>query len=381
MKIAVIHNLPPGGAKRALQEWLKGLSKGHEIDLFTYTFFNNSDTSLDPHCCRHWKVDDLALSSGRGIFQKGSYLFWMNRVAKKLAVRINAGGYDVAFVHQCAFFQNPPVLKFLSIPTVFYSQDTPQRTLYEPGLVNEGRSKVDLAQRIKDKVNRTSIRAARRVLTSSYYTREAIEKIYGISARVVYFGIDTAKFRPLNISKGDFVLSVGRLHPTKGHDFIIHSLGLISEHKRPKLKIVCEAEQEDKKNILKALADKLGVQMQFEISISDERLVRLYNEALLTLCAYRMEPLGFVPLESLACGTPVVGVREAGLRETVREGEVGLLVDRDPQKMACAIKDLLDDRGRYQKLSENAPQYICYQWLIEKSVNEIEAHLEAVAHE
>lgn len=381
MKIAVTHNLPPGGAKRALQEWMKGLSERHELDLFTYTLPNNSDQSLDPYCCRHWKTDNLAFSSGHGIFQKASYLLRMKSAAKKLAARINSGGYDVAFIHQCAFFQNPPVMTLLSIPTVYYAQDTPQRTLHEPGLSNGNRSATDLAEWLKDRVNCTSIRSAHRVLTSSYYTREAIEKIYGISARVAYFGIDIATFYPFSIPKGDFVLSVGRIHPTKDHDFTIHSLSRMPESKRPGLKIVCEAGQEEKMNVLKSLADKSGVRLQFEVNVDDDRLVHLYNEALLTICAYRMEPLGFVPLESLACGTPVVGVREAGLRETVREGEVGLLVDRDPQKMACAIETLLDDKEKYRQLSENAPRYIRSQWLIDKSVNEIEAHLDEVTHE
>ena len=50
-----------------------------------------------------------------------------------------------------------------------------------------------------------------------------------------------------------------------------------------------------------------------------------------TVYAPIMEPFGFVPLESMACGTPVVGVCEGGVRETIRHEETGLLVDRDPE--------------------------------------------------
>ena len=36
MRIALFHNLPSGGAKRAVFEFIKHLSKAHEIDLYIY---------------------------------------------------------------------------------------------------------------------------------------------------------------------------------------------------------------------------------------------------------------------------------------------------------------------------------------------------------
>ena len=83
--------------------------------------------------------------------------------------------------------------------------------------------------------------------------------------------------------------------------------------------------------------------MTFRVGIPDEGLVQLYNRAMLTVYAPIMEPFGFVPLESMACGTPVVGIREAGVRETVRHAETGFLVDRDPEQFAAAVLALLDD--------------------------------------
>ena len=35
MKIALFHNLPSGGAKRAVYEWIKRLSQKHKIDVFS----------------------------------------------------------------------------------------------------------------------------------------------------------------------------------------------------------------------------------------------------------------------------------------------------------------------------------------------------------
>ncbi|MEP6930087.1 MAG: glycosyltransferase, partial [Flavobacterium sp.] len=56
----------------------------------------------------------------------------------------------------------------------------------------------------------------------------------------------------------------------------------------------------------------------FENMANDTELVNAYNQAILTVFPSRLEPLGLVPLESMACGTPVVGVAEAGIRETIQ---------------------------------------------------------------
>ena len=48
MKIAVFHNLPAGGAKRALYEELKFLSKNNYIDLFQYSSTSEKIFNLKP---------------------------------------------------------------------------------------------------------------------------------------------------------------------------------------------------------------------------------------------------------------------------------------------------------------------------------------------
>ena len=59
MKIAVIHNLPDGGAKRALFDWIKGLSEKHELDLYTYTQENNNNVYASSCLRKHIRVSFL----------------------------------------------------------------------------------------------------------------------------------------------------------------------------------------------------------------------------------------------------------------------------------------------------------------------------------
>jgi glycosyltransferase involved in cell wall biosynthesis len=57
---------------------------------------------------------------------------------------------------------------------------------------------------------------------------------------------------------------------------------------------------------------------------SQQELVSLYNQAMALVYIFLMEPFGLVALEAMACGTPVIGVRESGIRESVIDGITGI---------------------------------------------------------
>ena len=159
----------------------------------------------------------------------------------------------------------------------------------------------------------------------------------------------------------------------------LHSLALIPPAQRPPLVIVCNFAEPREQGYLEQLAKQLGVMVQFRMLVSDEELVRLYNQALLTLYTPVMEPFGFVPIESMACGTPVVGVREAGVRETVLHGETGLLTERDPCEFAEATVQLLNDGERRSQYGQRGRAYVQQQWQWDRCVRELEEHFAAMA--
>ncbi len=65
-----------------------------------------------------------------------------------------------------------------------------------------------------------------------------------------------------------------------------------------------------------------------------KNLVLLYNKANLVVYTPYQEPFGLVPLESMSCGTPVVGVNDGGVMETVTNGKTGILTERDTKIFA-----------------------------------------------
>lgn len=72
--------------------------------------------------------------------------------------------------------------------------------------------------------------------------------------------------------------------------------------------------------------------------VSDEHLVELYTNALLTLFAFKHEPFGYIPVESLSCGTPVLTYRKQGPSETVTNQETGWLVESDDELLSVVKK-------------------------------------------
>lgn len=61
--------------------------------------------------------------------------------------------------------------------------------------------------------------------------------------------------------------------------------------------------------------------------VSHDELKELYSNALFTAFPFTEEPFGLVPVESMACGTPVLTYARQGPGETVLDGLTGWLVD------------------------------------------------------
>jgi glycosyltransferase involved in cell wall biosynthesis len=73
-------------------------------------------------------------------------------------------------------------------------------------------------------------------------------------------------------------------------------------------------------------------------TVTEKELVHLYSNALYTLFAFRHEPFGYVPIESMACATPVLTYNLEGPFETVVNGKTGWLMNSDHELFTHAIK-------------------------------------------
>jgi glycosyltransferase involved in cell wall biosynthesis len=91
--------------------------------------------------------------------------------------------------------------------------------------------------------------------------------------------------------------------------------------------------------------------IQFLGSVSDEELVNLYSNALYVLFTFTHEPFGYIPIESMACGTPVLTYNTQGPSESVIDGSTGWLANNDKELVDLALRIWKD--GYPQKMRKN----------------------------
>ncbi len=83
----------------------------------------------------------------------------------------------------------------------------------------------------------------------------------------------------------------------------------------------------------------------------------------------RFEGLCLAVIEAQAAGVPVVATPVGGIRETVVDGETGLIVPvRDPAALAAAVCRLLEDRGLAARLAAEARRRVLERFSVEKMV-------------
>ncbi len=223
MRIAVWHNLPSGGGKRALYEHVRGLAaRGHTLEAFCPA---SADTGYLPLAELisetvlpfAWKDETPQGRIGRLLYiyrRLPAQIAAMDAHCREAATRINAGGYDLLFANSCQFLAAAPIAKYVTIPTVLYLGE-PYRALYEArptlpwlalpftreavplpyGAQIIGHLRASQA-RLQAREERENALAFATILTNSRYSRESILRAYGRDSQVCYLGIDTELFAP-----------------------------------------------------------------------------------------------------------------------------------------------------------------------------------------
>jgi glycosyltransferase involved in cell wall biosynthesis len=133
------------------------------------------------------------------------------------------------------------------------------------------------------------------------------------------------------------------------------------------------------RDALAVTARRLEVEIAFDSQLSDHQLAVRYRQALATVCAARMEPFGLTALESMACGTPVVAIKEGGFLETMVDGETGLLVNANPEALAAGIATLASNPTEVERLGRQARAHVLRGWTWTQSAQRLEDILAGLA--
>jgi colanic acid/amylovoran biosynthesis glycosyltransferase len=192
---------------------------------------------------------------------------------------------------------------------------------------------------------------------SDFIRRQAIDAGYPAEKLVVhYIGIDRTLFLPpAEAAAADSILFVGRLVEMKGCEYALRAMQVV-QARRPTTEFTIIGDGPLRAG-LEELATQLHVKCRFLGAQSPATVREMLGKSRL-LClpsvttsdGHHVEGLGLVLLEAQAMGVPVVSTLHAGIPEAVADGVTGTLVpERDSERLAAAILQLLEDRDLWQR--------------------------------
>jgi glycosyltransferase involved in cell wall biosynthesis len=403
MKIALFVNLPPGGAKRSAHGFGRYLAARHEVDLYQLQAAGPQPFDLAGDVRR---VFEYQYRPFMGVLndrlERGQYaprsltLFGpLRRLHRQIARDIGSRGYDVVLAHTDRMTQSPYLLRWLSgVPNVYYCHEA-LRAGREQAILADHRRRLGSSPpplgtlRVIEDVwvmrrwiaaDLKTVAAAGKIAVNSRHTREQVRAAYGRDSTVCYPGIDAQAFSPgKSADRSKEILSVGTPVSIKGHDLVIQALALIPQPMRPALRVV--ASSSEGADALETLARSSEVALTLDRNVHEAALVERYRRALATVCAARLEPLGLTALESMACGTPVVAIKEGGFLETVRHGETGLLVEPAAGALAEGVSQLAANPGLVESMGLRGRECVTRDWTWEHAGERLETMLREAARQ
>jgi glycosyltransferase involved in cell wall biosynthesis len=225
-----------------------------------------------------------------------------------------------------------------------------------------------LRGRILERLKRWVLRRADAVTVVSDAMRRYCERQGIAPDRIIVqsMGVDLdSKFTPGDSDAArDGLIFVGRLVEKKGVAHLIEAMAILTErYPELKLDIVGGGPLRDS---LEALAAKLQVQdrVRFTGSILNEDVPDHLRAASISVMpsvvasSGDQEGLGLVAVEALGCGCAVVAFDLPAVRDTIINGQTGLMAEPgNAADLADKIAMLLDDDKLRRNLAENGRQY------------------------
>jgi glycosyltransferase involved in cell wall biosynthesis len=206
-------------------------------------------------------------------------------------------------------------------------------------------------KRLLNRLRKWDVESSKKVdyfIAISNHVAQRIKAIYGRDSVVIYPPVDANVFYYDDTDEREgFFLIVSALVPYKKIDLAVQAF---NELNYPLKIIGAGTELEKLKKMSNPNIEFLGWKSNSEL--------RKYYARAQALVFPGEEDFGITPLESQACGTPVIAFKKGGVLETVLDGRTGLFFEKqDKSSLIQAIekfKDIIYDR---QILRENALEF------------------------
>ena len=214
---------------------------------------------------------------------------------------------------------------------------TPARYIWEPERDHRGNSSwARAASSILKPIDRRRAAEATSIAVNSHFTGERVARSWEQPSRVMYPPVDTETLvattdwrrdltddeqRQLDALPAQFLLGASRMVDYKRLDRVIQ---IGAQVKVP----VVIAGTGPSHVALRSCAAASGADVTFILAPSDAMLRALYARAMVYVFP-AVEDFGIMPVEAMACGTPIIGNSVGGVRETIDAVGGGVTCDID----------------------------------------------------
>lgn len=211
------------------------------------------------------------------------------------------------------------------------------------------------------------------LVTVSKAAREANAQSFRIpedNIEVIYNGVDTNIFRPLNRQRltNCLLLVTNTEDRKKGVLYLFQAM----QHLPPEVKLTV-VDEVKKHNYAYILRKEMGLEdrITFTGRLTTSDLVEEYNTASIVIVPSVYEGFGLPAAEASACAAPVIASSGGALPEVIADGETGLLVPpMDPEALANAIRTLLADPDLRDRLGRKGRERVQHLFTWEKAAEE-----------
>ncbi len=192
-------------------------------------------------------------------------------------------------------------------------------------------------------------------------------------------GIDFNKFKPmkkeyaltkLKLENNDYILFVGRIDKIKGLKYLIEGVkDILPEHNL----FLAIAGEGPYKSELESLICEFGISdyIKFLGFVKNENLTYLYNIAEVTIYPSLWEAYPVVPMESLACKTPLIATDVGAISEILSnfKGGFKIIPSRNSSALKQAFNEMMSVGFNKDLINrENAKEYHDWGKIIENTI-------------
>jgi glycosyltransferase involved in cell wall biosynthesis len=205
------------------------------------------------------------------------------------------------------------------------------------------------------------------VLSTAF--RDLLVASYGVPmsrVTVIPPGIDHARFAlPPGVDRSAqpfTIVTVRRLVPRMGLDIAIEALALMPTDLKARLFIAGIGPERQR---LERLARQRGLEDRVALlgRVPDDELSGLYHQADACIVPSReLEGFGYVALEALAAGVPVIASATGGLVDLLEPLEPRWLCPPDASQFAQRLTELAEDAGRFPSRTQCSAYATHFDW-------------------